>query len=401
MIPNHVMKELSTKNDAKIVLLVMDGVGGLPIDGKTELETANTPNLDNLAAQSSCGLTNPISPGITPGSGPAHLSLFGYDPLGYEIGRGVLEALGLGIDLGDNDLAARANFASMDAQGRITDRRAGRIPTEMNLEICQLLRQNITKIEDVEVKIQSGMEHRFVVVFTGEGLSGPLSESDPQQVGLEPLEIKPLVEGAKKAARIVNQFVQQVKSVLQDKQPANMCLMRGLAKSPNIPSMHELFKLTPAAIATYPMYNGLAKLVGMEILSTGSELSDQVETMRKNWDNNDFFFVHVKKTDSYGEDGNFAAKVKKIEETDAILPDILALNPDVVVVTSDHSTPAVLKNHSWHPNPFMIHSKYCLNDQALAFNEHQCMRGCLGTIPAYEAIPLMLANAFKLKKFGA
>ena len=403
MVSEEIMKSLSIKNDAKIVLLVADGIGDIPsINNKTVLETAHIPNLDDLASKSVCGLTDPISRGITPGSGPAHLSLFGYDPLHHQIGRGVLEALGVGIELTSDDLACRGNFATMDESGIITDRRAGRIPTEKKEKLCMIMQEKIKKIGDIEVLITPGKEHRFVVVFRGKNLREELSDADPQLVGKKLKFTEPLVSEAGKTAEIVNEFINQAVNALKDCSPANSVLLRGFAKHPGLPTMGELFKLSPAAIATYPMYKGLAKLVGMEILDAGETIVDEIRTLKENYDKYDFFYIHIKKTDSYGEDGNFEKKVEVIEEVDKFIPEILRLNPDVITVTGDHSTPAVLKGHSWHPNPFLLFSKHIRMDETEEFTEKACThQGGLGRFLSVEAIPLMLANALKLNKYGA
>ncbi|HEX7502427.1 MAG TPA: 2,3-bisphosphoglycerate-independent phosphoglycerate mutase [Acidobacteriota bacterium] len=420
-------KKISIENDKKIVLLVLDGLGGLPFKGKTELETARTPNLDLLAAESELGLSHPIAPGVTPGSGPAHLSLFGYDPLKYEIGRGILEALGVGVAVGAKSVAVRGNFATLE-NGLITDRRAGRIPTEKNREIIALLREKIKKIEDVEIGLYPGEEHRFVLVLTGEGLSDDLSDADPEAVGRPIKYAEARCEAAAKTARIVNMFMDRLTAELAGQHPANTCLLRGFAKYPAIPSMAELFKLKAAAIAVYPMYKGLAQLVGMEILAAGRTIADQVATLKQHYAGHDFFFVHIKKTDSYGEDGNFAGKVGVIEEFDRWLPEILELTPDVLVVTGDHSTPAVLQGHSWHPNPVLLKAafqrrppaagggvdavaggpasrrargKISVIDARAKFSENACAGGLLGNFSAMDILPLAMANALKFKKYGA
>ncbi|MDD5131880.1 MAG: 2,3-bisphosphoglycerate-independent phosphoglycerate mutase [bacterium] len=401
MIPEKVMQSLAVKTNSKIVLLIMDGVGGLPLNGKTELETARKPNLDKLAQGSIGGLTDPINPGITPGSGPSHLAIFGYDPLKFDIGRGVLEAAGIGFELTNRDLAARGNFATMNDDQVITDRRAGRIPTAKNEEICAALQNKIKKIDDVEVFIKPGKEHRFVIVFRGEGLQGPLSDADPQKEGLKIKFTEAPAPENKKASDIVNKFIKEANIILKSHHPANTVLLRGIAKVPHIPSMTELFKLTPACIATYPMYKGLASLVGMKILPTGDTIASEFKTLKEQWDNYDFFYVHIKKTDSYGEDGNFENKVHIIEELDQNLPQLLELNPAVIAVTGDHSTPAVLKGHSWHPNPFILRAQWERKDSLQAFTENECARGIIGRFPACDAMQLMLANALKLNKFGA
>jgi 2,3-bisphosphoglycerate-independent phosphoglycerate mutase len=423
----ELFRKISIENDKKMVLLVLDGLGGLPVKGKTELETARTPNLDLLASESELGLSYPIAPGITPGSGPAHLSLFGYDPLRYEIGRGILEALGVGITVGKRDVAVRGNFATLE-NGLITDRRAGRIATEKNREIVTYLNDKINKIEDVEIKLTSGEEHRFVLVLTGDGLSDQLTDADPEVVGKPIMYAKAKNKTAEKTARIVNLFIDRLTAELTTFHPANTCLLRGYAQYPAIPSLPELFKLKTAAIAVYPMYKGLAQLVGMDILETGRTIEDEIDTLKKHYAEYDFFFVHVKKTDSYGEDGNFAGKVSVIEEFDHWLPALLELLPDVLVVTGDHSTPALLKAHSWHPNPVLLKAAFqrqmpiasrfmdavAVSDpkssvrskgQAVEvrakFSEKTCAGGILGNFNAMDVLPMMMANALKFKKYGA
>lgn len=401
MIPEELYKELSIKNDKKILLLVMDGIGDLPHNGKTPLQQAKTPNLDSLVKKSETGLTYPVSIGITPGSGPAHLSLFGYNPLKYDIGRGVLEALGIDFKMQKNDVAARGNFATINKEGVITDRRAGRIPTSKNREICEFLSSKIKKIDDVDVIIRSGKEHRFVVVFRGEGLSDSVTDTDPQQTGLKPIKCKSEDKSSEKTAKIVNRFVAEAGAILKEHSPANFTLLRGISCYPDIPSMKLLFKLNPCAIATYPMYRGLARLVGMDVLKTGSNISSEFKTLKENWDSSNFFYIHIKKTDSYGEDGNFDKKVSVIETVDTFLPQIIELNPDCVVITGDHSTPCSLKSHSWHSVPFLLHSPFCRKDPALSFSEEECSKGVLGKFEAVNAMALMLAHTLKLKKYGA
>ncbi len=401
MVPYNILKTLVEKTESKIVLLVMDGIGGLPNKkGKTEIEIANTPNLDYLTKNSICGVTDPINYGITPGSGPAHLALFGYDPMEYEIGRGVLEALGIGLHLTSKDLASRANFATLK-DGKIVDRRAGRISTEKNIELCELLQRQIKRVDDVEVIIKPGKEHRFVVIFRGEGLEGHISDADPQKEGLPPKSAIALERNGKKSAAIVNKFINQVNSVLKGHLPANTCLLRGIAKVPPIPSMSDLFKLTPCAIATYPMYKGLARLVGMEVIEGAKDIKEEFNILKENYIKYDFFYIHIKKTDSFGEDGNVEEKIKVIEKVDRYIPEILNLKPDVFVVTADHSTPCELKSHSWHPNPVVLYSRFIRKDNVKRFSERTCVNGGLGRFPAKEIMILMLAYALKLKKFGA
>lgn len=405
MIDFEQMKKLSRQSPSKIVFLVIDGVGGLPHprSGRTELESAKTPNLDRVAEESLCGLIDLVSPGITPGSTPGHLALFGYDPVRYNIGRGIIEALGIDLKVKRSDVAARGNFCTVDERGIVTDRRAGRIPTEENAALCQLL--NKITLAGAEILVTPVREHRFALILRGDGLSPELTDSDPQQAGLAPKKVEAVTPGAKKTAKLVNDFVQQagrlLRSARNDIPVANMVLLRGFSRHPNIPTMPEIYKLTPAAIAIYPMYRGLARLAGMEVLPAGNNLTEQLKSLRRHYKDYDFFFVHFKSTDSRGEDGDFEAKVGAIEEVDRALPELLTLEPDVLIVTGDHSTPATLGRHSWHPVPFMLRSKWCRRDKVLAFSEEACLGGGLGRFPATEIMPLAMANALKLDKFGA
>jgi len=397
----ELIREIATPSPSKIVLLVIDGLGGLPHPrtGKTELETASTPNLDKLAASSICGLTDPVGPGITPGSTPGHLALFGYDPVKYNIGRGVVAALGIDFDLKPDDIAARGNFCTLDNAGLVTDRRAGRIPTEKCAELCKLLDE--IKIEGVNLFVRPVKEHRFAVVFRGEGLSPEISDSDPQQTGVAPKVVKALNPAANTTADIANEFVARARTILARHHPANMVILRGFSSLPTIPTMDDIYILKPAAIAAYPMYRGLAKLVGMQLLKTGPSISDEFEALKQNYAGYDFFFLHIKGTDSAGEDGDFDRKVSVIEEIDKALPALTGLKPDVIVVTADHSTPAILKGHSWHPVPILLYSKWCRADRVGEFSETACISGGLGRFPAIQIMPLAMANALKLAKFGA
>ncbi len=392
---------ISIPSATKIVLVVIDGLGGLPSPktGKTELETANTPNLNELVANGICGLSDPISPGITPGSGPGHLALFGYNPVRFNIGRGVLEALGIDFDLQSGDIAARGNFCTIDKDGLVTDRRAGRISTEECTKLCRLLDGLV--IDKVKVLVRPVREHRFIVVFRGEGLNPDVSESDPQQIGVIPKPVTTLAPEASRMADIANQFVSKAKILLAEHHPANMLLLRGFSQRPQLPTMNEIYKLKPAVIAVYPMYRGLAKLTGMEVLKTGTSIEDELVTLKQNYTNYDFFFLHIKGTDSAGEDGDFDRKVKVIEQVDSVLPSLNSLEPDVIVVTGDHSTPAILKGHSWHPVPTLLYSKWCRPDKVREFTESACLSGGLGRFPATQIMSLVMANALKLNKFGA
>lgn len=387
----------------KIVLLVADGLGGLPHPqtGLSELETARTPNLDVLAREGMCGLTVPVAPGVTPGSGPGHLSLFGYDPVRYNIGRGVLEAVGIDFDLQPSDVAARGNFCTLDAVGNISDRRAGRIATELSAKLVDRLRT--IRVSGVEVILEPVREHRFVLVLRGEGLSDALTETDPQKLDVPPLPVRAAVADAAAAstAGLLNGWLAQARDLLRGEHPANMLLLRGFAKYPDLPQLADHFRLRAAAIAVYPMYRGLAKLAGMTALPGGATFEDEIAALREHYGRFDFFFIHYKKTDAAGEDGDFDRKVEAIEELDAALPALVALDPDVLMVAGDHSTPAVMAAHSWHPVPFVMKARYARPDDVVAFSERDCARGVLGTFPAREALPLAMAHAGRFTKFGA
>ena len=397
------MRELSVKTDSKVVLLVVDGLGGLPMEpgGRTELEAAETPNLDALAARSDLGLSRPVAAGVSPGSGPGHLGLFGYDPLRFRVGRGVLSALGVGFRLRDSDLAARINFATLDDAGKISDRRAGRIPSEKGEELVALLNENL-KLDGAEVFITHEKEYRAVAVFRGEGFSGELSDTDPQRVGLEPLPVKPQDDSpeARKSAELANQFVQRANEILADQHPANTVLLRGFGTHPALPSFEDAYKLDAAAIASYPMYKGLARLAGMDLLQEGPGIAGEFETLKENWDAHDFFFLHIKPTDAAGEDGDFGRKASVIEELDAQIPGLLDLGPDAIAITGDHATPARMKSHSWHGVPILINSPYTL-PTAEKFGERPCAGGSLGVFPAEEIMGYLMGHALKLNRFGA
>jgi 2,3-bisphosphoglycerate-independent phosphoglycerate mutase len=380
MINLELIRGISRPSPEKIVLLVIDGLGGLPDPktGKTELETARIPNLDALAARGICGLA---------------------DPTKYNIGRGVLEAVGIDVELEAGDVAARGNFCTIDGKGLITDRRAGRISSEKSAELSKLL--DGMSIDGVDIKVYPVREHRFVAVFRAENLVADITESDPSRTGVAPLKITALTPEAARLADIANRFVDKAKALLAKHHPANMVLLRGFSTKPQIPTMQEIYKLNPLAIAVYPMYRGLARLVGMDVARTGATLEDEFKTLNYNYKKYDFFFLHVKWTDTAGEDGDFARKVKVLEQIDAALPGLTGLEPDVLVVTGDHSTPAVLGGHSWHPVPVLLCSKYCRTDSVKEFSEKAFLAGGLGRIYATQIMPLVMANALKLTKFGA
>jgi len=395
------MRELSVKTGTKIVMVVLDGLGGLPDDvtGKTELETANIPNLNSLAANSICGLSDPVLPGITPGSGPGHLGLFGYDPLQFRIGRGVLEALGIDFDLQPADVASRGNLCTLDDRGIITDRRAGRVATEISRQIAKQL--DGMEIDGVKVIVEAVKDHRLVVVFRGDGLSESVTDSDPQRVGLEPQPVVAANKASERMAEVANRFLGKTSHILSGHYPANGLLLRGFSHIPHYPGFEEIYKLDACAIASYPMYRGLAKVVGMTVVKTGLTLADEIQTLKSNFSKYNFFFLHVKATDAAGEDGDFNRKVSVLEDFDRYLPQITELKPDVMVVTGDHSTPATLGAHGWHTVPVLVFGKFCRPDQVSAFNETACIGGGLGHLPACYLMPLAMANALKLEKFGA
>ena len=402
MLSPDLLEKLVIKNDTKIVYLILDGVGGLEVEGKggTELQVAHTPNLDELAKNSICGLLDPVAPGITPGSGPSHFALFGYDPFESNIGRGILEASGIAFPLTPRDVVARINYATIDKEGRIIDRRAGRITTSENNRICAKLRENI-RLGNTGVFVEPVKEYRAVLVLRGDGLEGDIEDTDPQKVGLFPLEPKANNSESETTAKLVSDFLSQAKSILADEKKANMILLRGFARHRVYPSLETRFGLKSLAIATYPMYKGIARLLGMTVLPSLEDINDEFKALKDQYNNYDFFYLHIKQTDSRGEDGDFDAKVKVIEDVDGLLPQITELNPDVLVVTGDHSTPAKWGGHSWHPLPVILNSKFCRVDQVTRFDEISCIQGGLGRQPTVNLMTIVLANAGRLGKFGA
>ena len=400
------LEGLVLEGPSKIVLLVLDGVGDLPHpdhDWRTPLEAARTPNLDRIVPGAALGRILPVAPGITPGSGPGHLALFGYDPLETQVGRGVLEALGAGLALQPGDVAARANFCTVDAYGVVTDRRAGRISTEVCAALVERLKKEASRVEDVDVLLVAGKGHRFVALFRGPGMGGEASDADPHREGKPIPASRALAGGAQgeKAARIANAFVAKAREVLASERPANAALLRGLSERPSIPGFRERFKLRAVAIAGYPMYRGLGQLAGMEMIPTGETPAEAFLMARTKWADYDFFFLHVKGTDMAGEDGNFDQKTATIEEVDRALPDLLALAPTVLCITGDHSTPVAVKGHSWHPVPALVLAPHCGADREPRFHERSARTGSLGTQASKDLMPLLLANAGRLDKFGA
>lgn len=406
----NLKKLIKRDKKSKIILFVLDGVGDLPVkDGRTPLELANTPNLDELAKASATGLHIPVDYGITPGSGPGHLGIFGYEPLKLEIGRGILEALGVGLEVKETDIAIRGNFATVKYENGkpiVIDRRAGRIPTEENRRLINYLSQNIKKIDEAEVILCSGKEHRFSLILRFphkvSSLAEKINDTDPQGTGKEPYEPKGENEEAERVAEIARKFINQVAELLKNETKANYVLLRGFSVKPDIEPFPEKFGLKSACIAVYPMYKGLARLVGMDVITVeGEAIKDEIDTLKRYYENYDFFFIHIKKTDSFGEDGNYAGKVKVIEEFDSFLSEVLSLKPDVIAITGDHSTPCAMKSHSWHPVPVLIYSPYCLGGLSKRFTERECLKGELGIFPSHKLIQLLLAHSAKLAKFGA
>ena len=394
------IEELCQRTATRIVMLVVDGLGGLPHPetGRSELETAALPNLDMLARESAGGLTTPVAPGITPGSGPGHMSLFGYDPVKYLMGRGVLEALGIGVELGPGDVAARGNLCTVDGQGLIVDRRAGRIATEQSAPLLE----ELDRIEapGADLSVYPVRDHRFVLVLRGEGLGEQVGETDPQSVGVTPLEAEALDDGSIKTAEAANAFAAGARRALDGRSTANMVLLRGFSQRPDLPQMGDVYGLKPAAIAAYPMYRGLAELIGMSVLATGTSFDDELDTLESSFGDHDFFFLHYKPADAAGEDGDFDAKVAALEELDARIPRLVELGADTLVVAGDHSTPAIMGSHSWHPVPLLVHSRLTKGDGVPAFSERGCASGSIGRVPATGVMMQAMANAGKLRKFG-
>ena len=402
MISSEFTRNLCSRNaKSKIFMLVIDGLGGLPkhATGKSELETAHLPNLDELAARSSCGLISPLGIGFTPGSGPAHLALFGYDPWKNQIGRGALSALGLGLNFAKGDVAARLNFCTLDNNGNVVDRRAGRLSTEVAVELCRELDK--ISIPGVEISVQAEMEYRAAVVFRGEGLSDGVGDSDPQITGVPPKKLEANDSNSLLMADIAGQFLAQAREILAEQDTANMILMRGFGRYPELDSFQDVYGLKSLGIAGYPMYRGVAGAVGMDTVKVDSDLGSELSLYEKHRLDYDFVYFHFKKTDSAGEDGNFERKVELLEEIDSSIPRMLDQRPDVFIVTGDHSTPAIMRSHSWHSVPTIVSSEWALPGATKEFSERACQYGTIGTIPATSLLALALAHAGRLSKFGA
>ena len=392
---------LQVSNERRIFLLVLDGLGGLPRapDGPTELEAARTPNLDALARAAECGLHLPIDYGIAPGSAPGHLALFGYDPLHYPIGRGIVAALGIGFPVQGGDVAARLNFATRDARGAVTDRRAGRIATEL----CTRLAARLDGIElpGVVVAVRPVRDYRAVVVLRGAGLSDAVADTDPQATGVPALTPRATAPDGERTAALSAAFVERARELLADAAPANEVLLRGFARLPAIPTLRQRCGLRPVALAVYPDYKGVARLVGMEVIDGLTDLAAQGQALAAAWPHHDYFFMHHKYTDSAGEDGDFDAKVAEIEKVDAFLPELLAGGPDVTIVTGDHSTPSSARSHTAHPVPFLIHAAGARPDTVRAFGERVCAHGAWGVVPGRALLAIALGYAGKVARYGA
>ena len=397
------MNELLLSNDNKVIFLILDGLGDIPNPAfglKTPLEAAKKPNMDGLAMKRGVlGRIIPVDIGITPGSGPGHLSLFGYDPQVHEIGRGVLEVLGLNMDLRDGDLAARANFCTIK-EGLVTDRRAGRIPTSETERLCRTISSNIEKIEGCEVIIKPGKSHRFAVIFRGPDLADKLTDADPHKDNKPFVHTSAKAPEAEFAARVVNSFMEKVMDLLKAEPVANGALLRGFSCKPDIQPFTEKYAMKALAIATYPMYRGIAKVLGMDVKDEPADYDEAVSLLKKNYNDYQVFFFHVKETDLAGEDGNFEEKVQAIEAVDRFLPEITGLDPHALVITGDHSTPCPLKGHSWHPVPALVVTKTGETD-GHAFHEKNCLVGSAGTIYSKDLMALALAHGGRLDKYGA
>tara|TARA_Y100000590_G_scaffold439255_1_gene563074 strand:- start:529 stop:1737 length:1209 start_codon:yes stop_codon:yes gene_type:complete len=401
MFSQELTSSLTLQTDARVVLFVLDGLGGLPHPklGLTELEAARTPNLDELASNGVTGLSVPVVPGVSPGSGPGHLALFGYDPVSSNIGRGALSALGIGFNLNSSDLAVRLNFCTLDDSNNVIDRRAGRISTEHNKQLIKELSGIV--IDNGKIELATESQHRAVLVLRDGDFCADVQETDPQQTGVPPLRPEPLCKDAESTSVALCQFLQGVEDLIGDMTPANFVLMRGYSGLPDLKPMGDLYKISPACAAAYPMYRGLAKAAGMAVLEAGDTLIDGVNTICSKWTDHDFFFLHYKDPDARGEDGDFDGKVASIEQADSVIPDIMNMCPSAIVITGDHSTPANLGQHSWHPVPFLISSKWCVPDNVSGFGERSCMSGGLGTFSATDTMRLLLSHAGRMKKFGA
>jgi 2,3-bisphosphoglycerate-independent phosphoglycerate mutase len=409
--PRELYSRLARPGDGRLLLLVLDGLGDLrtAAQPETALEGARTPNLDALARRAALGRTLPVAYGVTPGSGPGHLALFGYDPLSPEadIGRGALEALGMGIDVAPGDVVARGNFATADADGNLIDRRAGRIPTDECVRLCTAINDHLASAPSVPgltAQVFPGEGYRFVLRLRGPGLSADLEDTDPQILGVPPLPPKATGTSAGVTVERLAKILPVIGAALVREPKANRFLLRGFASLPHLSSLESLYGLRSGCFAGYPLYRGVSKAVGMTVAECGKSVRETFAAAAAGLAGLDFTFVHVKGTDQAGEDGDLAAKVAVIEEVDRELPVLLAAldsAKDVLAITGDHSTPAPMKSHSWHPVPVLLAGPHAFVDGLPRFTEGTCIQGHLGTFPAMNLLGLMLANAGRLEKFGA
>lgn len=398
---SEIVPRLATEAATKVVLVLIDGLGGVRTDERgSELHAAATPNLDRLAREGSSGLHTVIAPGVTSGSGAGHLAVFGYDPLVYELGRGALSAAGVGFPLKPGDVAARVNFCTLDAAGLITDRRAGRIPTDENARLCGKILAGLRPPEGVEVFLETERDHRALLVLRGEGLSPHLLDTDPQITGVRPLPPTATGPESVETAGYVGDLLDQVRLLLAGEK-ANFLLLRGFDTLRDLPLFPERYRLRAQGIAIYPMYTGIARILGMDVTTVVGGVAEELEALRDAWADHDFFYFHHKKADSAGEDGDFDRKVAAIEEIDAAVGEIAALGPDVICVTGDHATPSQLRAHSWHRVPFLLWGPSVGVDAVEVFDEEAARSGAGGSILGKELMGLMLAGAGRLIKYGA
>jgi len=393
------------KSKAKALLLICDGLGDRPsIEGKTPLQAANTPYLDEISKEGINGLMDTISPGIVPGSDTAHLAILGYDPYKYYPGRGVFEALGADMELCEGDVAFRANFATVDDKMRIIDRRAGRKGSK---DLAEAL--NGLEIDHTKIKFTNTTEHRCALVLKGENLSKAVSDVDTHEAGSEVKKCVPLEEGEKelKTANIVNEFVSQSYDILNEhpvnkerrergELPANIILLRGAGSYGEVSAMKDRFGFGAACIAGASLYKGVAKYLGMVVVpvegATGiadTNLNNKAEATLHALEKHDFVFLHVKATDSMGHDGDFEGKKYMISRIDK---ELVARIKDVdayITVTADHSTPVSIKRHSSDPVPIVIKGEGVRKDGITKFDEVSAASGGLGRIRGVDLMPIL------------
>ncbi len=402
------------ENSGKGILIVCDGLGDLREKGKTPLQAAKTPNMDRLAEHGACGLMHTIGRGIIPGSDTAHLQLFGYSTEKYYTGRGTFEALGVGIELEEGDVAFRCNFATVDEKMKILDRRAGRISTSFAKKLEQDF-QNI-EIDGAKVIFKASVEHRGALVLRGKGLSHKVGDTDPHSL-TRLLVSKPL-EGtpeAKKTAKILNEFTKLSHEKLNSNPlnegrelPANILLSRGPGIFSKAPPMEEKFGIRSACVAGGALYKGVAKFVGMDILkvkgATGAkdtDLNSKADAVVSALNEYDFVFLHIKATDSFSHDGDFGGKKKFIEKIDSeVLPKLMETGANIMI-TGDHTTPCRIGDHSSHPTPFLMNGELVRHDDIKKFDEFSCANGSLGHLFGKDVMNMMVSLMGKAHIYGA